>query len=182
MQNYLKHSLESLREEGAALSWLEESRFEFYPTLFQAINQLMAGKTMIVITDRDRKWFEEYILNSINKAINERPMIPVVSIEAIYPAYDSIVGGEMIAMLEDMLELSYGSGYFFFYIGKGSDIRSDIAKRDDKSLLWIFDEESSNYMTLKTSDALLDIKLLQLYREFNKTFNSLLFGEVDADE
>ena len=182
MQKFLKWTLESIREDGAQLSWLEELRFEFSATIAQAINQIIVGKTMVVITDNDRKWFETYILSSMNKALNERPMIPVVSIDAIYPAYDSIVGGELIEMLEDMLQLSFGDEFFFFYIGKGNDVRSDIAKRSPDSLLWLMDEEFSNSMPLHSYDELIDIKLLQLFRQFDKTLSSVLFGEVDVEE
>lgn len=182
MQQFLKWTLESIRADGAQLSWLEELRFSFSATASKAIKQILEGKTMVVVTDSDRKWFEQYLLCTINRSINERPMIPVSSIESIYPDYGTKNGPEVIEMLEDMLELAYSGRYFFFYIGKGSDVRSDIAKRSSNSLMWLLDEESTEAISLRSYDEFLDIKLLQLFRQFDKTLNAVLFGEVDADE
>ena len=182
MQQFLKWTLDSIREDGAQLSWLEELRFAFSATASKAIKQILEGKTMVIVTDNDRKWFEHYLLCSINKAIHERPMIPISSIETTYPDFGIKSGPEVIDMLEDMLELAYGGRYFFFYIGKGNDVRADIAKRSSNSLMWLLDEESTDAISLRSYDEFLDIKLLQLYRQFNKTLNAVLFGEVDAEE
>ncbi len=180
MQSFEKWTLDAIRSDGASLSWLEEYRFEWTTIVELAISQIMEGKTIVIITDRERKWFESYIVSSINKLTTDRPIIPIVSIDSIYFHYDDISGAKMIDMLDDMLSITYKEDYFFWYIGKGEDKRVDIAKRKDNSLLWIFDEDFQNAFTMKSYDSQLDIKLLQLFTLFNISLSAVLFGEVDA--
>jgi len=172
--------LDAIREEGGSLSWLEEHRFEWSKTTAYALEQILNGKTIILITDEKRKWFENYILTSINGINLDRPMIPILSIDSLYTHYNAISGGEGIDLVDDMIAQSYKDDYFFWYIGKGDDKRSDIAKRKDESYFWIFDEDFNNAFTLKSYDTSLDIKLLQLYKLFNASLNAAMFGEVDA--
>ncbi len=182
MQQFIKWTLEAIRSEGAMLNWLEESRFDWTSTTAQAIKQILEGKTVVLITDHKHKWFEDYVISSINQLTLERPMIPLVSLDRIYPGFDAISGSESIDMLVDLLELSYKGEFFFWYVGKGNDKRADIAKRYDASYLWIMDEDFHNSLTLRSYDPIIDIKLLQLYRLFNMTLNAMLFGEVSIDE
>ena len=180
-QDFAQWSLDAIREEGGSLSWLEEQRFDWTTTSAHAIEQALSGKTIILIVDEKRKWLEKYILSSINSLnIQERPLLPILSIDSIYLYYNSVNNGEMIDVLDDMISLSYKDDYFFWYIGKGDDKRSDIAKRRDNSYFWIFDESFNNSFMLKSYDSHLDIKLLQLFRLFNLSLNAALFGEVDV--
>jgi hypothetical protein len=178
--DFAQWSLDAIREEGGSLSWLEEYRFEWSKTTAFALEQILNGKTIILITDSKRKWFEHYIVTTLNAITLERPLIPIISIDSIYPDYNNISGGEMIDILDDMIALSYKNDYFFWYIGKGDDKRSDIAKRKDESYFWLFDEDFNNAFTLKSYDPVLDIKLLQLYRLFDASLSAAMFGEVDA--
>ncbi len=178
--DFAQWSLDTIREEGGSLSWLEEQRFEWSKTTAYALEQILQGKTVVLITDEKRKWLESYILSSINTAALERPLIPIVSIDNLCVHYNSISGGEMIDVVDDMISLSYKDEYFFWYIGKGEDKRSDIAKRKDNSYFWIFDEDFNNAFTLKSYDKDIDIKLLQLYRLFDASLSAAMFGEVDA--
>ena len=43
------------------------------------------------------------------------------------------------------------------------------------------DEEVQNSFALRTSDPLLDIKLLQLYKLYDNTLSAALFGELELD-
>ena len=176
MQNW---TLDTIRKDGASMSWMEETRFTWIPATSLAVEQIIGGKTIIVIADHERTWLSHYITSSLNKAKLNRPMIPIVSIDTIYPHYDHISGAESIDMLDSMLEMSYNSQYFFWYIGRGDDKRADIAKRSDSSYLWLLDEDSPNAFTLRSYDPLLDIQLLQIYRLFDLTLNAVLFGEID---
>ena len=180
MPDFAQWSLDAIREEGGSLSWLEEQRFDWTTTTSHAIEQILNGKTIIIITDEKRKWFETYILSSINTELLERPLLPIVSIDSLYSHYNGISGGEKIDILDDMISLSYKDDYFFFYIGKGDDKRADIAKRRDNSYFWIFDEDFHNAFTMKSYDSYLDIKLLQLYKLLNSSINAAMFGEVDV--
>ena len=178
--DFAQWSLDAIREEGGSLSWLEEQRFEWTTTTAHALEQILEGKTVLLITDEKRKWLENYIMTFINGISLDRPFIPVISIDSIYTHYNNVSGGEMIDIVDDMISSSYGDNYFFWYIGKGNDKRSDIAKRKDNSYFWLFDEDFNNAFTLKSYDTLLDIKLLQLYKLFNASLNATMFGEVDA--
>lgn len=180
MQEFAQWSLDTLREEGASLSWLEEHRFDWATTTSLALEQILDGKTIILIVDDNRKWLENYILSNINSARLERPLLPIVSIDSLFPHYDKTSGGEMIDMVEDMISLSYKENYFFWYIGCGDNKRADIAKRKDSSYFWLFDEEYSNSFMLRSFDKDLDVKLLQIYRQFDLSLNAALFGEVDV--
>lgn len=180
MSDFAQWSLDVIREEGGCFSWLEEQRFDWTTTTSQALEQILGGKTVILITDEKRKWLETYILDFLNNAQFERPLLPIVSIDSLYKHYNSVSGGEMLDIVEDMISLSYENNYFFWYIGKGEDKRADLAKRKDTSYFWIFDEEYLNAFNLKSYDKLLDIKLLQLYRLFNASLNAAMFGEVDV--
>ena len=181
MPDFAQWSLDAIREEGGSLSWLEEYRFEWSKTTAFALEQILNGKTIILITDEKRKWFENYILSSMNGLFLERPLIPIISIDNIYTHYNSVSGGEIIDIIDDMISLSYKDDYFFWYIGKGDDKRSDIAKRKDESYFWIFDEDFNNAFTLKSYDTDLDIKLLQLYKLFDNTLSASLFGDLDLE-
>ena len=180
MQDFAQWTLDTIREEGGSLSWLEEQRFDWSTATSQALEQILAGKTIILITDEKRKWLETYILSSINSANADRPLLPIVSIDSLYQHYSHINSGEMIDIVEDMISISYREDYFFWYIGKGDDKKSDIAKRKDDSYFWIFDEDYHNGFKLKSYDPVLDIKLLQLYRLFDATLNATMFGEIDV--
>jgi len=181
VQDFKEWTLDAIREEGSSFSWLEEQRFDWSTTTAQALEQIINGKTIILITDQSRKWFEQYILSYINTAKQDRPLLPIVSIDSMYQHYNSINGGEMIDVVEDMISLAHKDDYFFWYIGKGDDKRADIAKRRDNSYFWIFDEEYLNAFNLKSYDKSLDIKLLQLYRLFDASLNGAMFGEVDVN-
>ena len=180
MSDFAQWSLDAIREEGGSFSWLEEQRFDWTTTTSQALEQIINGKTIILITDEKRKWFETYILSNINSAQQDRPLLPIVSIDSMYQHYNSVNGGEMIDIVEDMISLAHKEDYFFWYIGKGEDKRADIAKRKDTSYFWIFDEDYLNAFNLKSYDKLLDIKLIQLYTLFDASLNAAMFGEVDV--
>ncbi len=180
MQDFEKWTLDAIRQEDASYNWLEECRFEWTKTLKIALSSILEGRTVVLITDHDRKWFESYILRNINKATNSRPLICVVSIDQFYSHFDEITMQQSLDMLEDMLSASLKDNYFFWYIGKGDDRRTDIAKRKDDSLLWLFDEEPLNAFTMSSYDKQLDIKLLQLFHLFNTSLNHALFGEIDV--
>lgn len=181
MQAFIKWTLDSIRDEGSMLSWLEESRFEWTATIAQALKQITDGKSVVVVTDNDRQWFGHYIVNTINKASTDRPMISFARMESLYPNYNTI-NSDTLEMLEDMLSLSYKGDYFFWYIGRGNDKAADLPKNHDRSFLWLIDEEYQNAYTMRSYDPLLDIKLLQLYRQFDKSLNAVLFGEVNVEE
>ena len=180
MQNFAHWSLDAIRNEGASLSWLEENRFDWVIPTAAFLQEILMGKTILLITDKSRKWLEYYITEKLNSPRPQRPLVPMITIESVYPHFDRISGGEMLDMLEDLLHLSFGEEYVFWYIGRGEDKRADIAKRKDESYFWIFDEDYHNSFKLNSHDSRLDIKLLQLYRLFDASLDAAISGEVDV--
>ena len=107
MQQLLKWTLDTIRADEAMMSWLEEQRFEWTAAAAQAIKQIVEGRAVILVTDHDRKWFSHYITTTLNNPAQDRPIIPIVCLDQVYPYYDEITGGEKIDMLTDMLSMSY---------------------------------------------------------------------------
>jgi hypothetical protein len=171
--------LEQIRDDDPFMGWLEERRFDFVPPVHSTVQQMMEGATIILVTDHDRKWFSSYILQKLNDPAQNRPMLPIVNLESIYPHLDAVRSSESLEMIEDMLSLSYGDKYFFWYVGKGADKKSDLAKRNDRSMLWVMDEEIQNSFLLDSFDKTLDLKLLHLYRLFDTTLSGALFGAYE---
>ncbi len=180
MNPFESWTLEDIRSQGQSLSWLEELRFEWLPSTQSAIAQILEAKTIVLITDEEHKWFEHYILSSLNKPILERPLIPIVPLEHVYPQFNAI-RADMIDMIIDMLNLAYKNDFFFWYIGRGDSRRADIAKRSDRSnYLWIMDENST-FVPLSSYDEEIDIRLLQLYKLFDRSLSAVLFGETTLE-
>jgi len=182
MQIFLKWTLETIRKDGSMMSWMEEKRFEWVPLVSSMLEKLLAGQTIVVITDNEREWFGEYILKSINSKNRNRPLLPFVALKTFFPNINELKGKEDIELLEDMLSQSFLNGYSFFYIGKSNDIKMQLAKRNDDSLLWVLDEQMQNSFYLSSGDDLLDIKLIQLFRLLDKSINAVLFAEVDLED
>ncbi|QQF51890.1 hypothetical protein HHI31_03220 [Campylobacter fetus subsp. venerealis] len=178
MTDFIKWSLEAIRDEGSLMSWMEERRVEWAPLLASRVKYLFEGVTFIVISDEERDWFESYFLRNINRRDNSRPILPFVSLKSLYPSFNEINSKEEISLLEDMLSIAFPNGFIYFYVGKSSSKLSLIAKSKDDSYMWLFDEQAQNSFYLSSNDDLLDIKLLSLFRLFNKSIDAVLFGKV----
>ncbi len=181
MQQLLKWTLDTIREEESCFSWMEEYRYEWAPLVKSAVSQSIEGKTVLVVTDEARKWFGKYILSSVNDLRKNRPLLPFYQLEECFPNLSHLHSTPDLQLLEDMLDISYPNGYYIWYIGKGDHPYTKMAYRSDNSFLWVLDEEVQNAFALRSSDTLLDIKLLQLYKLFDQTLSSALFGELDLD-
>jgi hypothetical protein len=182
MQKFLKWTLKTIRKDGSMMSWMEEKRFEWVPLASSMLEKLLAGQTIIVITDEDRAWFGEYILKSINSNNKNRPLLPFVSIRTFFPNIQQLKTREDVELLEDMLSQSFLNGYSFFYVGKSNDIKMQLAKRSDDGFLWVLDEHMQNSFYLSSGDEMLDIKLIQLYRLLDKSIDAVLFAEVSLED
>ncbi|AJC84562.1 HobA family DNA replication regulator [Campylobacter peloridis] len=174
--NFLKFSLEQIRQNGAYMSWLEERRLEWSPLVASKLSLLLQGYTFIIITDEQRAWYEEYFLSQINKKAT-RPMLPFISLKGI--CNKNYNTQEEIALLNDLLSISFPNGYVYFYIGKNSDPKAQIAKSKEDSLLWLFDEQLQNSFYLSSLDKDLDYKLISLYKIFDKSLDAVLFSKVE---
>ncbi len=181
MQQLLKWTLDTIREEESCFSWMEEYRYEWAPLVKSAVSQTLNGKTALIVTDESHEWFGKYILNQINELKKNRPLLPFYPLESAFPNLQLMKSTQDHQLLEDMLEISYPNGYYFWYIGKGDHPCTKIAYRNDDSFLWIMDEEVQNSFALRSSDPLLDIKLLQLFKLFDTTLSAALFGDLDLE-
>ncbi len=160
------------------MSWMEEKRFEWVPLCASMLKNLLDGHTFIVITDDDRAWFCHYLLRAVNNRQKNRPLLPFIALQTLYPNLYQVKNNEDIELLEDMLSQAFPGGYTFFYVGKNSDIKMQIAKRKDDSFMWIMDEHIQNSFYLLSDDDSLDIKLIQLFRLLDKSIDAVLFAEV----
>lgn len=181
MQELLKWTLDTIREEDSSFSWMEEYRYEWTPLVKSAVSQSIEGKTALILTDEANEWFSHYILKSMNALHKNRPLIPFYSLRSAVPQLLSMSSTKELQLLEDMLEISYPNGYYIWYIGKGTHPYSKIAYRKDESFLWIMDEEVQNAFALRSNDVLVDIKLIQLFKLFEKTLLATVFGELDLE-
>jgi hypothetical protein len=160
---------------------MEEYRYEWAPIAKRALEQIVEGKTVLIVTDESTKWFSNYILSSINNLSNARPLLPFYQLAKCFPNLEGIKSSQDIELLEDMLDISYPNGYFIWYIGKGDHPYTKLAYRNQDNFLWIIDEEVENSFAFRSSDKNLDIKLLQLYKLFDATLEAVLFGELDLE-
>jgi len=181
MQALLNWTLEAIREEGTDFSWMEELRFDWTPLVRSAVEKMLEGQTMLVVTDDKRTWFSHYIQHAINAPEKGRPFLPVYNMLGCFPKLPMIRDTQEIALMEDMLELSFPNGYFLWYIGDSRHTHTKFIYRSEENFLWMMNEQIPNSLFLKESDSQLDIKLLQLYRLFDKTVEAVLYGEVGLD-
>lgn len=178
MQDFMKWTLEAIRREGQAMSWMEDRRMEWAPLLASRLGYLLNGASFVLITDKEREWFERYFLQNINKVGALRPFLPFISLRSLYPDFDAISSKEQIALLNDMLSISFSTGFIYFYIGRSDDRRATIAKSNENSYMWLFDEQAPNSFYLSSDDENLDIKLISLFKLFDRSINATLFSKV----
>jgi len=179
MQQLLKWTLDTIREEESCFSWMEEHRYEWAPLVKSAVSQIIEGKTILIVTDESRKWFGKYIVNAVNDMEKQRPLLPFYQLADNFPKLHTIQRTAEIQLLEDMLEISYPNGYYIWYIGRGDHPLTKLSYRNQDNFLWVLDEEVQNSFALRSSDPLLDIKLLQLYKLFDATLSAVLFGDLE---
>lgn len=184
MNKFLKWTLGSIRKDGSMMSWMEEKRFEWVPLAASILENILEGRTIILITDEPRDWFSDYVLKTINATHKNRPFLPVISMKTFFPNVNQIKTNQDIELLENMLSQSFVNGYTFFYVGKSNDIKMQLAKRCNNSFMWVFDEHIQNSFYLSSADEMLDIKLIQLFLLLDRSIDAVLFAEVslEADE
>jgi len=181
MTPILNWTLDSIREEDSSFSWMEECRYDWVPVVQNAVNKIVEGQTVLLLTDLKRAWYAKYIAAKINTSEQERPFLPIYTLKSMFPDLDKMRSSQELDLLEDMLEISYPNGYFIWYIGSADSPYAKFAFRDDGNLLWVIDGDVPDSFYLRAGNSSLDIKLIQLFKLFNKTINAGLFGEIDLD-
>ena len=77
MQEFLNWTVDTIREDRLISPWLEEKKYEWTPLVSKNIyNLLERGFSIIVVTDKEREWFLEYVLGNINSTKLNRPFLP----------------------------------------------------------------------------------------------------------
>jgi len=179
MRPLLEWTLTAIREESSDFSWMEEYRYDWVPVVHSVLERLMEGQAMLILTDPGRRWFEQYIANAINHPDKERPFLPVYSLRSLFQNLQALDSHDRLSLLEDMLEITYPQGYFFWYIGDGGHPYAKLSFRSEQNFQWLINEAINGNFVLRESDPLLDIKLLQLYRLFDRSVEAVMFGQVE---
>lgn len=180
MQEFINWTVDTIRQDSLLGSWLEERKYDWTPLISQSITNILdKGKSVLIVTDNDYEWFMKYILTNINKKTHGRPLLPFYEFNSFYNI-DNIKSDSDTELVKDMLSISFPNGYFIWYIGRSHHKRATIAKFSHKPLLWVMDEELPNSFNLKSGDEALDMRLLQMYRLFDKTISATLFAQVDV--
>lgn len=183
MQEFLNWTIDTIREDKLIGSWLEERKYDWTPLISKSVSNIIdKGQSVLIITDDDRDWFTQYILSNINSPKNQRPLLPFYNFKSFSNQIKNITTENDIELIKDMLSISFPNGYTFWYIGRSQSSKANIAKISKHSLLWIFDEDISNSFSLRSNDEALDMKLLQMFRLYNKTLSSALFAEIDVEK
>lgn len=82
-ENILAYALNSIREGGNFMAWLEQKRLELVPLLSARLRLLvLENKPFVMFCDEQRAWYEHYVLDKIN-AKAYRPLLPFFSLECL---------------------------------------------------------------------------------------------------
>jgi len=181
MRQFLEWTLESIRAENSDFSWMEEFRYDWTPLMGSLLSKLMAGQSVLLLADERREWFLEYIAYSVNDPRKGRPFVPFFRLDSLVADRSLLERSESVELIEDMLNISFPLGYIVWYIGEGDHYLSRFASRRDDAFLWLMDEQMPGAFTLRGGDPLLDMKLIQLYRLFDKSMEAVMFGEIELD-
>jgi hypothetical protein len=177
--NFNDWTLKAIREEGSNFSWMEEYRFNWIPQVQNAIKQILEGESLIIITDRDFKWFSDYIIDRTNQLWKNRPFFPIYSIDGVFANAYTLQDANELDFLYDMLDISFANGYFFWYIGSGKHKHYDYIEQDKSSLIWHLNKEIEGLFSLNKKDPQIDIKLIQAYKLFDKALDAAFIGEIE---
>ena len=165
-------TLELARKDGISMGWFEERRFDWCQIAYRFTKDIIEGSTIVICSDLQKKWFCDYVLQTIN--IN-RPLLPIVSLESMLPkgvVFD-------LVLLEDMLNIAFKHKYVIWYIGNANNKLVELAKNHQSSFIWAFDGNLHTAFNLKSDDINSDICLLQLFKILNKTIDAMMFDEID---
>ena len=177
--DFSQWTLQAIREQGSCFSWMEEYRFNWIPQAKNAISKILEGQSIIIVTDKKYRWLSNYIINKINSVENNRPFIPIYSIDCLFPKIKSLENSSDIDFLYDMLDISFANGYFFWYIGDGKHTHFEHILQDKASLIWQLNQEIEGIFTLNRNDKDVDIKLMQAFKLFEKAIDAALIGDIE---
>lgn len=183
MQEFTNWTVDTIRNDKLLGAWMEERKFDWLPLVSQSITNIIdKNKSVLIVTDDENEWFMKYIISHINKKNLARPYFPFYEFTSFHSNIDNIKTENDIQLIHDMLDNSFPNGYFFWYIGKSISKRATLAKISKQPFLWLMDEELSNSFYLDSNDEALDIRLLNMYRLFDKTLDAALCAQIDVQK
>ena len=177
MKQLLEWTSDIVRSDDGIGDWLEERKLDWIPITIKLLQEVMKGVPVIIVTDKERSWFGNYLISKINSRQNNRPFVPFYKLDDIVKNME-LLNEEEDGFLEDMLSISY-SKYIFFYIGKKENIMFEKVQKNKNLILWTMDFEIENGFYLNSLDKDFDCKLLHMFRLLNLTITSVMFSEVE---
>jgi len=172
-------TLEIIRAEDSSFSWMEEYRFNWIPHVKNALNKILDGFSVIVVTDREFKWFGEYITNRLNHKNKNRPFIPIYNINCLFPSAYNLNDTTELDSLYDMFDISFSNGYLFWYIGSGEHKHYEFIEQDKNNIIWRLNHDVEGLFSLNKNDKNIDIKLIQSFKLFDKALDATLIGDIE---
>ncbi|RAX53198.1 hypothetical protein CCY99_06295 [Helicobacter sp. 16-1353] len=169
-------TLELARKDGIAMGWFEERRFDWCQIAYRFAKNIINGNTIILCSDLQKKWFCEYVLQTIN-ANKGRPLIPIITLESMLPKCQDID----LPLIEDMLSVAFDDRYTIWYIGYANNRLVKLATDHQSSFIWAFDGSLHTAFNMNSSDSGSDVKLLQLFKILDRTIDAVMFNEISDD-
>ena len=182
MKNLSEWMLTTIREENNKIllnsDWLEFDRFEWEGLLSRVISFLLNEGTFLLCTDEKYDWFARYISINLNRIGENRPLIPVFLLKEILPNIAQFNASQNINVIHDMLSLGFRK-YAFWYVGNTNNPMGQLAlSKPQDSFFWIFDESIQSALRLDSKDSMIDYKLIQMYKIFEKALFGVIFGDI----
>ncbi|RAX57811.1 hypothetical protein CCZ01_05020 [Helicobacter monodelphidis] len=181
-KDFYSWTIKTIRNDASKPAvWLEDRKTEWIALTQSVLMRILDGYSVILMSDEERSWFVDYILHFLNHPRKGRPFIPLYSLNSVYTQFYHFDSDPSdVSLLQDMLAISLGDKYIFWYIGRGSGTCAKLSLGREFSFNWILDDRLQNSFWLQ-SDELLDIKLMQLLRIFDKSLSAAIFGDVNLE-
>ncbi len=159
--------------------WLELERNLWADTAIRTIRHILDGGTLLVATDNKRAWFETYVLSKFYYAGQQRPMLPIFSLNKIFPK-DFVIQKENIDNIHNMLSIAY-KDYMFWYIGETNNSIADLCMSQGYGLFWVMNEGIKNSFYIKAGDEFLDYKLIEMLKLFEETLYAAILNKITLE-
>lgn len=155
--------------------WLSEKKIEFLSTIINKIDDVTTKETpVLILTDKKREWFAEYIVESINTKSKHRPFLPFHNINKIFK--NKVEDEYTINLFGDMLSSSFDN-YILLYVGEIESLENKFAMKENSSIIWSLGKGTENSFYLDKNDKFLDMKLISLFMLFDEIINAYMFDD-----
>ncbi len=180
-QNFREWLLDSIRKNYSKWmthsGWLEEKHRLWLDSLINALRHITNGGSLLLATDDRRKWFESYVLSKVYQTGQNRPLLPIFSLNNIVPL-EFISQKENNGNLTNMLDISY-KNYMFWYIGElNTPLAEFCTQHQFSSLIWAIGEEIQGSFCISGSDEFEDYKLIDMFKVFQNAIYATIFNQV----